>query len=37
MTVKANEAASHLRFRRGQDIGIGWNADDCRAFAVPRV
>lgn len=35
MTVKANEAASHLRFRRGQDVGIGWNADDCRVFAVP--
>jgi putative spermidine/putrescine transport system ATP-binding protein len=34
LTVKANQPASHLGFRRGQDVGIGWNADDCHVFAV---
>ena len=34
ITVKANEPANHLGFRRGQEVRIGWNAVDCAAFAV---
>jgi putative spermidine/putrescine transport system ATP-binding protein len=34
-TVKTGHLAAHAHLVRGQEIVVGWNAEDCRAFAAP--
>ena len=36
-TIKTGHSSAHSHLVRGQEIAIGWNAEDCRTFPNPAV
>jgi putative spermidine/putrescine transport system ATP-binding protein len=34
-TIKTGHSSAHSHLVRGQEIAVGWNAEDCRTFPNP--